>query len=264
MSRIRNKDLKKIYNKIYKKGEKRHFSSLIFSGDKVPPAKLEVLREITWKDKTVLDAGCGTGELAYLIAREGAKKVLGIDYSKEAIALAKKTHRYHGLSFENADLKKVRGKFDIVVSLGTLEHLDKPFEALKKLAGLLTPRGSLIVTCPNWINPRGYILMTLWFLFRAKITLADIHYLTPVEFEEWASRLKLTLSWRTVEQEWGHGEKMIRDFERRLPNVARDSKLPTDRKKIAEFILWFSKHVVPLEKNNDFSGAVGLYHFRKI
>jgi hypothetical protein len=106
--------------------------------------------------------------------------------------------------------------------------------------------------------------MALWFMFRARITLADMHYLTPLEFEEWAKKLKLSLSWRTVEQEWGHGEKMIRDFERRLPNVVRDSKLPTDQKKIKEFLSWAEHHIVPLEKNNDFSGAVGLYHFRKI
>ena len=106
--------------------------------------------------------------------------------------------------------------------------------------------------------------MTLWFLFRAKITLADLHYLTPIEFEEWAKKLKMTLSWRTVEQEWGHGDKMIRDFEKRLPNVARDSKLPTDKKKIQEFISWAGTHIVPLEKNHIFSGAVALYHFRKI
>ncbi|OGF82208.1 hypothetical protein A3B18_02720 [Candidatus Giovannonibacteria bacterium RIFCSPLOWO2_01_FULL_46_13] len=261
---MKNKDLKKIYNKIYKKGEKKHFSSLMFSGDKVPPAKQEVLGEVSWEGKTVLDAGCGTGELAYLIAKEGAKKVFGIDYSKEAIDIAKKTYRHPHLSYENTDLKKMKGKFDVVVSLGTLEHLDNPFEALKKLAGLLAPRGSFIITCPNWTNPRGYILMTLWFLFRAKITLADLHYLTPIEFEEWAKKLKMTLSWRTVEQEWGHGDKMIRDFEKRLPNVARDSKLPTDKKKIQEFISWAGTHIVPLEKNHIFSGAVALYHFRKI
>ena len=82
---MKNKSLKKIYNKIYAKGERKHYSSILFSGDRVPLAKREVLKEINWRGKNVLDAGCGTGEIAFLIAKDGAKKVLGIDYSKEAI-----------------------------------------------------------------------------------------------------------------------------------------------------------------------------------
>ena len=51
---MKNKDLKKFYNNVYKKGEQKHYSPLLLFGDKVPPAKLEVLREIYWKSKTVL------------------------------------------------------------------------------------------------------------------------------------------------------------------------------------------------------------------
>src|SRR3989344_1927252 len=168
---MKNKSLKKIYNKIYAKGERKHYSSILFSGDRVPLAKREVLKEINWRGKNVLDAGCGTGEIAFLIAKDGAKKVLGIDYSKEAILEAKKLHSRPNLSYECADLRKIKGKFDIIVSLGTLEHLDDPFSALKNLRAKLNPGGHLIITCPNWTNPRGYILMALLYLYRAKMIL---------------------------------------------------------------------------------------------
>ena len=48
-----NKKLRKFYSGVYKKGEELHYSSLLFSGDKVPPAKREVFKEISWAGKTV-------------------------------------------------------------------------------------------------------------------------------------------------------------------------------------------------------------------
>ncbi len=261
---MRNKDLKKIYNKIYKKGEDAHYTSLILSGDKVPPAKAEVLKEISWRGKTVLDAGCGTGELAYLIAKKGARKAVGIDYSKEAIEVAQKKYRSENLVFRADDISNIRGKFDVVVSLGTLEHLNDPVIALRKLKSLLAPGGSLIITCPNWSNPRGYILVALKLLFDAKITLADLHYFTPLEFQKWAKKLKMKLSWKTFEQSWGHGEKMIKDFEKRLPNVLlKDKGFKTDRNRISVFLEWLKYHAVLLEKDVPCGGAVALYHLQK-
>lgn len=261
---MRNKDLASFYNRVYKKGERGHYTSILLSGDKVPPAKAEVLKEVSWKGKTVLDAGCGTGELAYLIAKKGARRVIGVDYSQEAIAAAKKTYQLPNLEFMCDDIVGVKGKFDVITTLGTIEHTDDPLGVLKHLKSMLTQKGSLIVTCPNWVNPRGYMLLTLKHLFDAEITLADIHFLTPIEFEAWAKKLGMKLQWKTVEHEWAHGEKCISDFERRLPNVARDSSLPTDIKKILTHINWLETHMMPIEQNTKYGGAVGLYHLKRV
>ncbi len=262
-----NKDLKKFYDKVYKKGERKHYTPLLFSGDKVPPAKLEVLREISWKGKTVLDAGCGTGELASLIAKKGAKKVVGVDYSDDAIAVAQKSWVAPNLEFLKKDINGIKEKFDVVVSLGTLEHLDEPLNALKKLKSFLNPKGSLIITCPNWTNPRGYILQTLRQLFNAKITLADIHYFSPLDFQNFAKKLGMKLTWRTADHDWAQGEKLVADFKRRLPNVLlKDKKFTTNPLLVAQFISWIEKTIVPIESNppagGPHSGAVGLYHFK--
>ena len=261
---MQNKDLTSFYNNVYKKGERGHYTSILLSGDKVPPAKKEVVKEISWKGKIVLDAGCGTGELAYLIAKKGARHVIGVDYSQEAVTVAKKTYKLSNLEFICDDIGGIKGKFDVITTLGTIEHTDDPLSVLKRLKNMLTQKGSLIVTCPNWINPRGYMLLMLKNFFDAKITLADIHFLTPIEFQAWAKKLNMRCTWKTVEHEWAHGEKCIRDFERRLPNVARDSGLHTDIKKILTHINWLETHMVPIEQNTKYGGAVGLYHLKRV
>lgn len=260
---MENRDLKEFYNRVYRRGERVHYTPFLFSGDKIPPAKVEVLREISWNNKRVLDAGCGTGELAYEIAKNGAAEVIGIDYSPEAIVIAQKKHQHSALSYQCKTIDDVGGRFDAVVSLGTLEHMDDPLQALRRLKSLLHKKGDLVLTCPNWLNPRGFVLMTLRFLFGAKITLADIHYFTPRDFEVFAKKLRLDLTWRTIDHDWAQGKKMVQDFSRRLPRVLADSTLPHDAKKITEFITWLDSHMVGALPAVASGGAVALYHFKK-
>lgn len=263
---MKNKNLKKFYSNVYtKKGEKKHYTKLLFGKTRIPNEEREVLKEINWRGKTVLDVGCGTGLLCYEIVKRGAKKVVGIDFARGAIEVARATYEYPRLQYLCEDIKDHRGRYDVIVSLGTLEHMDKPFFMLRRLKERYLKRGgSIIVTCPNWTNPRGYMLQTLWHLFRARITLADLHYLTPIEFDNWAEKLEMFLGWRTFDYDWAHGERLIKDFKRRIPNVLRDSKLPRHQKNIDGFVGWIRTHILPLDHRKKFSGATGLYHFKKL
>ena len=67
-----------------------HFTPFVVRGTPTSDS-LEIIKEISWKNKSVLDVGCGTGLFAYRVAKKGAK-VLGIDYADEAIDIANKTH----------------------------------------------------------------------------------------------------------------------------------------------------------------------------
>ncbi len=263
MTQRTNKTVKKVYNAAYKKGETQHYTRLIFSKGKLTEDKKAILGEVSWKGKRVLDVGCGTGEVAFRIARSGAREVVGIDYSPEAISAAHSRGKMTNLRFVLGDAKDIEGEFDVVISMGTLEHVDDPFSTLKQLARHVKKGGSLLLTCPNWLNPRGYMLQTLAQLFDAKITLADIHYLTPVEFTAWAKKLRMKLAWKTVDHDWAHGKRLVVDFARRIPNVLRDSKLPTSQERIDAFLTWIETHVVPMEKDTPFGGVTGVYHLRK-
>ena len=253
-----NRDLKKFYNKVYLKGEKKHFTSFINSTP-TTEAK-EILKLAKWKSKKVLDVGCGSGIFAYNAAKKGSK-VLAIDYSKNAIDLAKTTYSHPNLTFKQMNQNEIKEKFDIIVSNGTLEHMDDPLKTLRFFKRHLYPKGCIIITSPNWTNPRGYILLTLWFLFKSPITLADLHYFTPIDFQNFAKKLKMKLFWKTFDHSWSQGDVLIRDLKKRLPNVLRDSKLPNNKKQINNFLDWIKTNIIPLKNELPHSGATGLYVF---
>ena len=255
-----NSNLKSFYNKVYKKGEEKHYTSFVTKGTTTDEMK-EVLKELNWKNKTVLDVGCGTGLFAHKVSKLGPKQVLGIDFSKEAIETAIRTHKNHNLQYQVLDVKEIKSRYDVIVSLGTLEHMDNPLKTLKILKKHLTKNGKIIVTSPNWTNPRGYILMTLWHLFNAPITLADLHYQTPIDFQNYAKKLNMHLKWRTFDRNWGHGNILITDFEKRLPNIIKDAKLKVTQTQIRSLIQWIKTNVVSFNNDLLHSGAIGLYVF---
>lgn len=257
----KNKDLQNFYQKVYLKGEKKHYTHFVTKHTPTSEAD-EIIKETNWKSKKVLDVGCGTGNFALKAAKMGAY-VLGIDFAEEAIKIAKKIRKHPNLTFKNIDVVNVKEKFDIIVSIGTLEHMDEPYKILKKLKSHLKPNGKIIITTPNWTNPRGYILMTLWYLFHAPVTLADLHYLTPVDHEKWAKRLGMDMKWRTIEKSWAHGDVLIKDFKRRIPNVLSDAKLPNKKENILSLIKWLENNALKLDNSLPHSGAVGLYVYSK-
>ena len=255
----KNQKLRTFYNNVYKKGEEKHFTNLVTKGTVSEESK-EILKELKWKSKNVLDVGCGTGFFAYNAAKKGAN-VLGIDFSEQAIKIAKKKYKKSNLSYEQADVNNISGKYDVIVSIGTLEHMDDPLKILKLFKKHISPKGKIIVTSPNWTNPRGYMLMTLLFLFDAPITLADLHYQTPIDFIQYSRKLNMNLKWRTIDKSWAHGDILIKDFTKRLPNVLRDANLPCKSKNIKNLINWIKTNVASFDNSQLHSVATGLYVF---
>ena len=100
--------------------------------------------------RTVLDAGCGEGYGAALLA-EVAVRVVGADRT-EAIALAAARHRDPRLELRAIDLERLDdldGRFDLVVSFQVIEHLPDPVGFLAALARRAAPGGEILVTTPN-------------------------------------------------------------------------------------------------------------------
>ena len=100
----------------------------------------------------VLEAGCGEGYGAALLARH-AREVVGVDYDATALALARRRHQADNLEYRTVDLLELAarapGEFDAVTNFQVVEHLEDPAPFLDAVARCLRPGGVLILTTPN-------------------------------------------------------------------------------------------------------------------
>jgi SAM-dependent methyltransferase len=97
---------------------------------------------------TLLDVGCGRGDLGAALIRRGWH-VAGVDPSPEACAVA----RERGVDATVGTLQTVAHKpasFDAAVMRHSLEHVADPFDDLGRIRRVLRPGGRLIVSVPNF------------------------------------------------------------------------------------------------------------------
>ena len=81
------------------------------------PALFSLLPDL--KNKTVLDLGCGYGENCVSFVEKGAKRVVGIDFSKKMLAVAKEKNSRRSITYMNMPMENIgelNERFDIVVS----------------------------------------------------------------------------------------------------------------------------------------------------
>lgn len=99
----------------------------------------------------VLDVACGTGYGSGLLARFGAKRVVGVDNSPEAIEEARRSVQSPAVEFiaEDALRLDLGRTFDTVVSFETIEHVADPELFVSVLARHLRPGGTLVCSSPN-------------------------------------------------------------------------------------------------------------------
>jgi ribosomal protein L11 methyltransferase len=97
---------------------------------------LQQMREVDFKDKTVLDFGTGTGVLAILAEKLGAKKVIAIDNDDWSIENAKENIKNNGcgsIMLQKADSPQmVDETFDIILANINRNVITGNFQFLKR------------------------------------------------------------------------------------------------------------------------------------
>lgn len=104
------------------------------------------------KNKIVLDVASGSGYGTDFLLKNGAKKVIGLDISNEAINYAKNVYKKQDLSFiqgEATNLPFHDEWFDIIVSFETIEHLRDYRRFLTECCRVLKKSGLFICSTPN-------------------------------------------------------------------------------------------------------------------
>jgi ubiquinone/menaquinone biosynthesis C-methylase UbiE len=104
------------------------------------------------RDKSVLDIGCGSGRVSFLLAKEGAR-VIGIDYAKGMIELAGKYQQQLKLDdkveFICSDFMRdfpEDKKYDISIAIGVFDYIKDPMPFLNKVKRIT--KSKIIATYP--------------------------------------------------------------------------------------------------------------------
>ena len=106
------------------------------------------------KNESIIELGCGPGRFLELAQNNGAK-VLGIEYNKDAIEIAKK--RGFTIYNENFDKASFFEKFDSAFSFHVLEHVKDPLNFIGEMYHLVRKGGFICISVPNQDGPIKYI-----------------------------------------------------------------------------------------------------------
>lgn len=259
-----NSGLRRFYEEIYEQGEEKYFSKFK-QGVDTSETNEKVLELLDWKDKTVLDVGCGTGGLLREIAARGASRVTGIDYSEKAIEIARRESPPGNAEFFAGDIFEADIEvYDVVLSCGTIEHSDKPAAFLEALESHCARDGSIVITCPHFINVRGFVWMALSELQNVPMSLTDLHFIHPWHMEKWCANLSLGIrKFLTCDYERGNGSDLPPDFETRLTNALGDAGLSNET--VPQYLDYLEKLVTYLgnETSCSLQGATAVYMIEK-
>ena len=98
---------------------------------------------------SVVDLGCGTGELTCLLAsRLPGSSVVGIDSSDEMLEQAR-SRNCPGVSFRRCEVEAAAGSWDLVFSNAVLHWVEDHHRLLPRLFGLLRPGGQIALQIPS-------------------------------------------------------------------------------------------------------------------
>lgn len=191
-----------------------------------------ILKKLALKEgDTLLDIGCGWGELILNAAKKYKVKAMGVTLSKEQFARVNERIKEDGLSdlveVQLMDYRQIKDrKFDRVVSVGMIEHVgkEKLNEYFSKVNDLLTKGGLSLLHCitsqenrkeedkeggtNSWINkyifPGGYV---------PSVTELVSHIVSQnlclIDIEDFRRHYGKTL------------EKWIENFENALPEISK-------------------------------------------
>jgi SAM-dependent methyltransferase len=118
-----------------------------------------LVREVMPRGR-LLDFGCGSGAFARWMAHAGYD-VVGLE--PFSLGRAVEDHRLLLVRGPLESASTQLGRFDVITLWHVLEHLPHPSEVLRKLGDLLSPRGVIIVSVPNFRSWQSQVFQGGWF-----------------------------------------------------------------------------------------------------
>jgi ubiquinone/menaquinone biosynthesis C-methylase UbiE len=151
------------WNKYYSVSKVGKLTNTIFNLLNREPVNSKIRKSIN-KDidniGAILEAGCGDGKKLKMLLNSKANHIMGLDFSENAVRVAHKANPDAHIICRS-DIRKLPfqdNSIDYIISLGVIEHFEKPILLVNEMARVLKKDGILFLTTPNNISLNKHIV----------------------------------------------------------------------------------------------------------
>lgn len=162
-------------------GSKEYFDEVEQKKFFVEPHILSFTNFSMWKNKTVLEIGCGIGTAAINFAKNGAIYT-GVELSEESLKLTKQRFKIYDQQgdFYSGDAEQLSNflpeqKFDLIYSFGVIHHTPNPKNVINQLKKYMHHNSILkimVYAKHSWKN----------FMIEAKLDQPEAQFGCPIAF----------------------------------------------------------------------------------
>ena len=181
--------------------------------------------ETGWKDRTILDVGCGAGRNSYWAMTYGASGGLAIDLDERSLERARHNlESFPGMEVRKASIYDLESseEVDIAFSIGVIHHLEEPDKALSRMVRATKPGGTVLI----WVY--GYENMVLYANVMKPIRTFVFSKL-PMKTVWWMAYMPAALLWMLLRLGFGRISyfRLLRGFRfKHLHHIVVDQMLP--------------------------------------
>jgi len=118
---------------------------------------------------TLLEVGCGSGDMLELAIQEGFQ-VVGTDVSSHACATAEQKVGSRGkiVNCGSGELVEPPESFDVIILADVIEHVRDPEWTLSRLRTMLRPKGLIFIVTPSMDSWSARLLRSRWMEFKVE------------------------------------------------------------------------------------------------
>lgn len=113
--------------------------------------RIKIAMDFLDEKSIVLEVGCSFGTISYYMAKEKKCLVDAYEIDEQRLKLAKENFKHKNIRYFDKDVTKIKKKnyYDCLILLEVIEHIENPYDFLKKLKVFIKKDGYLILSTPN-------------------------------------------------------------------------------------------------------------------
>ena len=142
------------FNRYYREASKYEYHQRDGQESPYDSARMDVIADfvaplVPRQDAAIIDIGCASGRLLYLLRRRGFGDVTGLDPSPGCAAAAARLYDVQVLQGNFGQFPVFDRLFDVAILVGVLEHVRDLDTAMRQVASILSDDGVVYVEVPD-------------------------------------------------------------------------------------------------------------------